>query len=62
MKDLPLLKTIPQERESSEVLKLQLVDTVSLESASNEPFDIFDEKAIVRKKYADLQSSKEDAN
>ena len=46
MKDLSVLKPIPQQLESSEVLKLQSVNLVSMESASNEPFDIFDDKAI----------------
>ena len=48
MKDLSFQKTVPQELESSEVFKLQSADIESMESARNEPFDIFDDKAIVR--------------
>ena len=42
------LKSIPKEPETSEVLQFQSGDVVMVECAGNEPYDIFDDKAITR--------------
>ena len=48
MSELSLLKTIPKELETSNVLNLRSDDFIMMEAACNEPSDIFDDKAILR--------------
>ena len=44
--DLALLKSIPKEPGISKAF--QLDDSICIEAASNEPYDIFDEESVIR--------------
>ena len=46
MSKLSLLRANPKEPETSNVLNLRSDDFITMEAACNEPYDIFDAKAI----------------
>ena len=48
MGDLALLKLIPKEPGLSKAFDYILDDSISLEAASNEPYDIYDDESILR--------------
>ena len=58
MNELSLLTSIPQESETSEVLQFQSGDDVTMESASNKPYAIFDDEVLDKTCRLQTQSRK----
>ena len=48
MSDLGLLKSILKEAGMTKAFNCNLDDSSSLEAASNEPYDVYDDKSIIR--------------